>query len=595
MEPRKSLLFDIETNGLLHQVTKVHCISIVDTKTEELFSFTPDTVENALPMLYEADEIIGHNILQFDLPVLRKIFNWNPRPGTRRIDTLVVSRTIHPALKKEDMERGGFPGKLVGSHSLEAWGLRIGEHKAKYEGGWEEFNEDMLHYMEQDVRTNFRLLQYLKPWEYPKAPLELEHRVQEVAHQIELAGWPFDVKEAQELYSKLVGRRDALEKVLIEKFGTWKEIDRQFVAKRDNKPRGIVKGQTVTTWKDVTFNPGSRVHIEKKLREAGWEPEEFTPTGRAKINDDTLERLDLPEAKDLIEYLLIQKRLGQISDGDNGWLRVVDGQGLIHCSYNPMGTMHSRASHHNPNIGQVPNAHSLYGPECRNLFNVPKGWRLVGADMAGAQLRCLAHYIASFDNGAYGRIVTEGDIHTYHMEAASPLIKCRDDAKTTIYAKLFGATATKIGKINGVSSKQGQHVLDLLATKIPALGKLEKAVKEASKKKWLKGLDGRRVPVASDRLALNYLVTSCEAILCKTWMVNWFDEMQAMGYTHGWDGDFVLVGWVHDELQVAVRYGLEAKVGELLVHHAKHAGDVYGFKVALKGDYKVGDTWKETH
>lgn len=592
----RHLLFDIESNGLLHTVTKVHCIAALDVDTEEEFFFTPDCIPQALELLYEADTLIGHNIITYDLKVLKKLYNWDPRPGTNRLDTLVVARTIHPGLRKDDAARGPeWDTSLTGKNSLKAWGIRLGEHKADYDGGWEEYSDEMGSYCRQDIKTNLRLLRHLKPQEYPQSPLWLEHRVEEIVHEIELAGWSFDVKAAQALYTMLVGKLDALEKSLVEKFGTWREVDREFVAKRDNKPRGITKGETVTVYKQVTFNPGSRVHIEKKLREAGWEPDEFTPTGRAKIDDTILEDLNVSGAEDIVSYLLIQKRLGQLMDGDNGWLKMVDDKGLIHCRYNPMGTVHSRASHNHPNIGQVPNEYSLYGPECRSLFVAPKGWKQVGADMAGAQLRCLSHYIAAFDGGAYGRIVCDGDIHTFHKDAAAPLIPSRDNAKTTIYAKLFGAGPPKIGKINGVSAKLGQRILDLLSSKIPALGSLEKAVNVACQKGWLKALDGRRVPVSSKRLGLNYLVTSAEAILCKRWMVDWWDHMYTLGYKHGWDGDFVLVGWVHDELQVAVRDGLEETVGNMLVEAARHSGDEYGFKTKLDSSFKIGNSWKDTH
>ena len=596
----RQLLFDIESNGLIFQITKVHCIAVIDVLTDEEFFFGPETISEGLALLYDADTLIGHNILTYDLKALKKVHGWDPRPGTRRLDTLVVSRTMFPALRKEDAKRGPeWDTKLTGSHSLEAWGIRLGEHKAHYEGGWEEYSEEMGAYCRQDIKTNLRLLRHLKPWDYPQAPLDLEHRVVEIITEIEEQGAPFDSPAGQELYSTLVGKRDELERSLIAKFGTWKEIDRQFVAKRDNKPRGITKGQTVTTWKDVVFNPGSRVHIEKKLREAGWKPTEFTPTGRAKIDDISLEGLseEIPEAKDLIDYLLIQKRLGMLGDGDNAWLKLVDANGKIHANYLHMGTPHSRMAHTKPNIAQVPNAFSLYGKECRDLFRVPTGWTMVGSDLSGAQLRMLAHFIAAFDGGCYADIVLNGDIHTYHQQAAAPLIKSRDNSKTTIYAKLFGAQAGRIAEINKCSRKDGQKILDLLTTKIPGLGKLEKAVKSACGKGWLKGLDGRQIPVDSDRLGLNYLVTGAEAVLSKRWLVKFYDVMDFLGYRHGWDGDFVIMWHVHDEMGIAVRDGTipPEDVGRIVVECAKDAGEDLKLNIRIDAEYKIGKTWFDVH
>ena len=128
----RHLLWDLESDGLLHKVTKVHCISAIDVDTEEKFFWTPENIPNALEFLYnEVDTHIGHNLLAYDLKVLKKLFNWDRRPGSNVVDTLVCARLIHPGLRKDDAERGsGWDTKLTGSNSLKAWGIRLGEHKA---------------------------------------------------------------------------------------------------------------------------------------------------------------------------------------------------------------------------------------------------------------------------------------------------------------------------------------------------------------------------------------------------------------------------------------------------------------------------------
>lgn len=431
----RNILFDIETNGLLRELTKVHCMALIDTDTGEEWSYGPDEVEKGLQDLYDADSLAGHNILAFDLPALWKVFKWAPRPGTRRVDTLVVARKLHPQVKQEDFKRRDYPKELIGRHSLEAWGLRLGEPKSLYEGGWEQWSPEMHAYMEQDARTNLRLLRFLKPWEYPPVPLELDYRVAHVCHLMEHHGWKFDTEKAQTLYVDLVKRRDVLDRSLVEKFGSWEEVAKVYIAKKDNAKRGIKKGDTVTNYKTVTFNPGSRRHIEKKLRELGWTPREFTESGQAKLDEPILEKIDIPEAQQIIEYLLVQKRLGQLADGDNGWMRMVSPQGFIHAYTNPNGTITGRASHSGPNIAQVPAVKGKkgvvpYGKECRELFTVPQGWRLVGADMAGLELRTFAHYLSFYDGGAYGKLVLDGDIHSYNQQAAG--LPTRDMAKTFI-------------------------------------------------------------------------------------------------------------------------------------------------------------------
>jgi len=618
------LLFDIEANGLLREVSKIHCIGTIDIDTGEQRSYGPDQIDEALAYLYEADELIGHNILDYDLRALWKVKRWAPRPGCRRTDTLVISRVIHADLKREDQKRVGFPPKLIGSHSLKAWGLRLGEPKDEFgydekgnplPGVWDNWSQTMQDYMDQDVRTNKRLLFHLKPWEYPSVPLELEHRVQEVTLMMTDAGWPFNEDAATDLYSKLVTRRDELETKLIATFGSWQEVDKVFIPKRDNKRLGYVKGVEVTKYKTVTFNPGSRVHIEKKLREFGWKPTVFTNSGRAKVDEKELLKIELPEAKDLIEYLLVQKRLGQIGDGDNGWLKMVGVDGCIHGRYNPMGTNTGRAAHYSPNLGQVPKVSAPYGKECRSLFTVPQGWKLVGADLAGAQLRCFAHMIAFYDKGAYADVILSGDIHWYHGKIICGLpmdleydktdpkhVQIREKSKTTIYAFLFGAQPPKIGSIwypsqpRSVWVKEGSVIMRRLETKVQGLGKIRDQIAKALKsRKHLKGLDGRLIPVRSEHSALNAVIQNYEAVLCKTWLVSAYDRLIASGLKWGWEGDFVFCGWIHDELQVACREDKVTLVSGIVTGAARDAGIPYGFRVRLDSDASVGDNWAQTH
>jgi DNA polymerase I len=600
----RSLLFDIESNGLLNDVTKIHCMALLDTDTGEEWSYGPDDIDKGLEDLYNADTIIGHNILAYDLPTLWKVLRWAPRPGTRRVDTLVISRLMHPNIKSEDFKRLDYPKKLIGSHSLKAWGLRLGEPKDDYEGGWSEWTPEMHTYMEQDVRTNFRLLNYLKPWEYPQVPLDLEHRVAHVCHLMENHGWTFDLEKAQKLYVTLVKRRDELEKSLVEKFGEWQEVDNVFTPKRDNKKLGYKAGVEVTKYKTVTFNPGSRRHIEKKLKELGWEPQEFTESGQAKLDEPILDKIDLPEAKELIEYLLVQKRLGQLADGDNGWIKVVGQDGCIHCYVNSGGTVTGRASHSNPNIGQVPAIKGKkglvpYGKECRELFTVPAGWRLVGADMAGLELRTFAHYLSFYDGGDYGQVVIGEDIHTHNQKVAG--LPTRDMAKTFIYALLYGAGDAKIGSIIGGSAKQGNGLKQRFFKGLPAYKKLKDRVDIACRKGYLQALDGRRLSIRSPHAALNSLLQGAGAILCKQWLADVYDELTEAGYRFGYmgaggsGGDYVIVGWVHDEIQVACKSELVEVVGETLVRCARAAGEPFNFRIPLDSSYSSGHSWADTH
>lgn len=586
------LAFDIEANGLLDTVSKVHCLCAVDLDSDQTWQFGPSQIEEGLELLKTADLLVAHNALGYDMPVLKKLFGFEHH--TVR-DTLIIARLIHSNLKDTDanrMAQGLIPRDCYGSDSLKAWGYRLGEHKGEYDGGWDEWSQVMQDYCAQDVQVLKRLWHFLQPETYSPEAIELEHDIARVCLSMTHFGWTFDKDKAADLYGKLAARREELSKALIAKFGSWEEVDKVLIPKRDNKARGYKAGVPVTKMKTVEFNPNSRQHIEKKLREMGWKPEVFTESGQAKLDESTLSKVDIPEAKLLVEHFLIEKRLGQLADGDAGWLKLVQPDGRIHGRYNTMGTVTGRSAHFGPNIAQVPAGKSPYGKECRELFTVPKGWSMVGADMAGLELRCLAHYLHAYDGGTYGDLVLNGDVHSENQKAAG--LPTRDNAKTFIYAFLYGAGPSKIGKIVNGSAKHGQELIDRFMRGLPAFGKLRQAVSTAAQKGWLKGLDGRRIPVRSEHAALNSLLQGCGAILCKRWVVDAHKSLKAQ-YKEGYDGDFVFCGWIHDELQVACREEIAEQVGDIIANCARKAGDPYGFKIRLDSEYIIGRSWADTH
>ena len=589
----RKLGFDIEANGLLDTITKIHCLCVVDLETNETFNFRPHELDEGYRLLETADVLVGHNIIGYDLPALQKVAGLSLK--ATRIDTLVTARLIHSNLKDTDsklIQLGNLDKELYGSNSLKAWGQRIGIRKDEYEGGFDEFNEEMFTYCQQDVQVLRSLWHYLKPDQYSANAIKLENDIAEVGFRMETHGWTFDKAKAVDLYSVLVERRNELNKALIAKFGTWEEVDKVLIPKRDNKARGYIAGVPVTKYKTVEFNPNSRQHIEKKLKELGWQPEVFTESGQAKLDESILSRIAIPEAQLLVEHFLIEKRLGQLADGDAGWLKMVKEDGRIHGRYNTMGTVTGRASHFSPNVAQVPAGKSPYGKECRELFTVPQGWKLVGADMSGLELRCLAHYLAAYDGGAYGDLVLNGDVHTENQKAAG--LPTRDNAKTFIYAFLYGAGPAKIGKIVNGTAKQGQELINRFMQGLPAFGELKRAVSKAAQKGWIKGLDGRQIPIRSEHAALNSLLQGCGAILCKRWVV---DSHQSLSSTfrEGYDGDFVFCGWIHDEVQVACRAEIAEQVGNAITNAARNAGQLYGFKIQLDSEYSIGTSWADTH
>lgn len=438
-----ALLFDIETDGLLADLTTAHCICAMEYPGGKLYSFGPDRIAEGLDLLSAAPLLVAHNGLCFDKPALEKL-----NPGItfpRLFDTLTASRLIWANLKDMDFDRlrsqakrknppaETFPAKLCGKHSLEAWGYRLGEYKGDYgkttENAWAHWSQQMQTYCEQDVAVLFKLYRHILSQNYSPEALAIEHAFQEIIFRQEQAGVPFDEKAALSLYADLCAKREELKACLRTLFPD--EVEEEvFIPKVNNKTRGYVKGVPFIKKHVIEFNPNSREMIAKRLMETyGWQPSEFTETGLPKVDGDVLASLDFPACKALSEYLEITKIIGMLSEGKAGWLRLVDDTGRIHGRVITCGAVTGRCTHNSPNLAQIP-AHGTYGHQCRSLFVAAPGMVQVGADASGLELRMLASFMGRYDGGKYARVLLEGDIHTANQKAAG--LETRDNAKTFI-------------------------------------------------------------------------------------------------------------------------------------------------------------------
>lgn len=593
----KRFLFDIETDGLLDQLTKVHSLVIIDLDTEEMGSYADragySPIEAGLEVLKGADLLVGHNIQDFDIPALHKVYGFTFDGEIH--DTLILSRLIWSDLKHNDFrfaeKNPEFPKNLIGSHSLKAWGYRLSNLKDEYDGGWAEWSMEMQDYCEQDTRSNLTLYQKIMSKKPSAESIKLEHDFAAVIRLQEKQGFNFNETAAEKLLASLQVRQAELEAELQAAFPPW-EIKEPFIPKVNNKARGYVKGQLTYKVKEIVFNPASRDHIADRLQKLrGWKPKDFTSQGKPKVDETVLEELDYPEAKLLNEYLLINKRIGQLATGANAWLKLVK-DGKIHGRVNTNGAATGRCTHNKPNIAQVPSVGAPYGAECRALFHAPAGYKLVGADLSGLELRCLAHYMARFDGGAYGDVVVNGDIHTQNQQAAG--LPTRNNAKTFIYGFLYGAGPAKIGSIVNGSEKEGRKLINKFMKATPAIKLLRESVLAAVKKNGhLKGLDGRMLPIRSEHAALNTLLQSAGAILSKKATVILYENLTRMGYI--WGVDYAQVAHVHDEVQLIAREEIADVIGQEAVKSFQQAGEYYNFRCPITGEYKVGNDWAETH
>ena len=571
------MIFDIETDDL--NATKIWCIVAkeVDGKS---YRFTPDEIEDGIKLLEQADTLIGHNIIGFDLPVLEKLYNF--KYSGKVIDTLVMSRLYNPV-----RENG---------HSLKTWGYRLGVPKQE-QPEFDNYTPVMLNYCEQDVILNEAVYKYLldEGLGFSKQSLDLEHRTASIMREQEQTGFYFDSKQAMTLLAELKQNMADVEDEVHNTFKPkWVE-DKQVLPYTKKNGELSKRGLTDEEYESilasgnrepfmrkklVEFNLGSRKQIGEYLIDFGWQPERFTPTGQPIVDEGTLKKIThIKEAKLIADYLLYQKRIAQVSS----WIDELK-EDRVHGRVIPNGTITGRMTHRNPNMAQVPNLGSPYGKECRACWTVPEGYKLVGVDASGLELRMLAHYMNDID---YIEEVVNGDIHSTNQELAG--LKTRDQAKTFIYALVYGAGDAKIGKIINGDINKGKALKERFFKNLPALKKLKDRVQQASNRGFLKGIDGRKIHVRSQHSALNTLLQGCGAIVMKQAMINLYELIKLNTV------DAKFVANIHDEWQLQVKESQADYIGRLGVESIEKVTEQFNMRCDLNGQYKIGGNWSETH
>lgn len=711
------LVYDIEGNGLYAKVHTVHCIRAYDIDTNTMYRFDKDhePIFRGIKLLNEADELIGHNIIGFDNPALRKLFpkftNWN---AIKQFDTIVASKLVFANIMNIDnakVKAGKMPSNLVGNHGLKAWGYRLDEYKGEYGARlkgeseedytrrvWSKYSKEMGDYCEQDVMVNVEL--YWKIQErmikncVPEEALNIEFEFAKLISRQERHGVWFDIDKAEALEKTLLEESaksmDILEETYTPRYfcdrpakagESWipcnmedageltkterankktgktdvtyqnlqgvkyKFIDGQFMeqvriakVKRSKtievpckdggtkslKTTNIVKGAVYSNIVLESFSPTSGRHIIRWLKEMfDWTPTEFTEKGGVKVDGDTLAVLTFDGIESLQRFQMISKRLSQLSEGKGALLRHYNSEShRINGRCDTLGAVTRRCTHSSPNLAQVPSNTAEYGKDFRSLFTTPKGYTLVGADGSGLELRTLSHYLWYYDEGAYGDIVLSGDIHWKNTQDVGFIgqnvkrdkhnaehDRVRGNAKTFIYAFLYGAGASKLGETvmpNGTAKQKesaGKKMKSKFMKANPSIATLIKEVKDRSeKRKFVIDLTGNRLYIRSVHSAPNMLLQSCGAIIMKYWLVEVENMLQEMGYENTDDvkhtdrpHDYEFVLNVHDEAQIEVRNGLEEEVARICEEAFITVGRALDVNILIEGEAQIGKDWSETH
>jgi DNA polymerase I-like protein with 3'-5' exonuclease and polymerase domains len=601
-ESERWLVWDIETDGLYDSVTQTFCIVIYDINLNQFFEYGPEDIDAALHHLDSANVLIGHNICFYDLPVIKKLYNKQFKAHI--IDTLICSRLIWPKeiLYDQDTEQySQVPSKHKASHALKAWGYRLADNKIEFKD-FSKYSEAMLIYCRQDVAVTTKLFKHIQQQNCAQSAFKLEHDFAAAIEKQIRVGFPFDVDACLDLVDDLRTKQTQLETRLKEVFPPL-EHRSWFTPKVNNKTRGYVKGVPFEKVQIEEFNPGSRQQIADRLfKKYGWTPEKTTEKGNPVLDDEVLEKLPYPEAQPLAEYMLVKKRLGQIADGNNAWLKLVNNKtSCIHGDLITNGCITGRCAHRNPNMGQVPAGYSPYGKECRSLFHPPQGQELIGVDAKALELRCLAGYLALWDDGEYAELVTnpEVDIHVYNQEKFG--VETRDISKRLLYGVLYGAGALKAGTIinpnekdEEVLRKLGSTAINSFMTGVPALKSLKNKISAMlQKRSWLKGLDGRPLYCRSEFKGLNVLLQSSGALIMKQVVINLHESMEEAGYVYGID--WQQHAMIHDELQLSCKPEFIEQVKEKALAAFPAAQEFFDFQCKIEGDARVGDNWAQTH
>jgi DNA polymerase-1 len=583
----RSLVFDIETDDL--KATKVWCIVAQDLDSKKIYRFAPHQLESGLELLQSADRLIGHNIIGFDIPIIENLLGVD-LSTKKLVDTLVLSRLLNPVRE--------------GGHSLEMWGYRLNYTKTEFDD-YVKYSAEMLKYCVRDVQLNtmvyYKLQEEAKG--FSKESVELEQEVSLILKEQEQHGFEFNGQKAEKLLSELYKRMNEVEEEVHETFRPkqiFEKITPEYIKDGSLSKLGFnettskkvrLTDEEYTSFKlgtpqfvrthEEEFNLGSRKQIGEYLQDFGWKPKKFTPTGQPIVDEKILIKITtIPEAQLIAEYLLLQKRIAQIES----WIKAVEDDGRVHGFVIPNGTITGRMAHRAPNMAQVPSVKSPYGVECRACWTTPKGYKLIGIDASGLELRMLAHYMKDEE---FTNEIINGDIHSRNQKIAG--LQSRNQAKTFIYALLYGAGDAKLGSVVGGSKDYGARLRERFFANQPAFKTLRDRVTKASRKGYLKGIDGRKIYIRNAHASLNSLLQGGGAITMKRALIILNNKARKRNL------DFKFVANIHDEWQVEVHKTHAEYFGKLGIEAIQEAGDYYNLRCPLDAEYKIGDDWSETH
>jgi DNA polymerase-1 len=603
------IVFDIETDGLLTDVSRLFVIGWKDADSDESGFFLAE--DNWQEFLSNADMLIGHNIAGYDLPALEKLYGF--KYAGPIFDTMLWSQILL-------YKRFGFKG-----HSLESWGELLDFPKIEFDD-FSELSEEMVSYCINDVlltdKVFHRLSKEVEKRKNKYLPLyvKAEHVASEWVAKAEMYGWKMDLPKAFALFEEMTLKLEEAERAFKVLLG-WKSIPGEqkevkhtkdglyfaTMAKRFNVPQimGLYDEEDkliLGPYCNVDFaerNLGSLKDVKEWLFSVGWQPTEFNwKDGQQmspKITEDSLEFLG-EKGKMYLEYLTIRARYSILKT----WLEDVDSEGRLHGSTYLIGTPSLRARH--TKIANIPSAQAVYGKEVRELFITEPGWKIIGADSSGNQARGLAWALGDPD---FTHEILHGDIHTSNARLLTDVLKgmshdqevTRAQAKRILYAFLFGASGAKLWSyiFGTLNSERGERLKKGFMSAVKGFTALvDKLNKEYEKNKKKYGDGAIFAPfgpflfVDSPHKILVYYLQAIEKATCVVSLALCKERLEEAGIPYR-----PLV-FYHDEIEFEVPEEFAVQAAKIAANAFKEGPMSLGVDI-MDGESKVGNNWYEVH
>jgi len=620
-----TIVFDIECDDLLAGCTRMWILAAyeIETNTKKRWLIGDDGWKDYLS---HAKVLIGHNILGYDLPVLKKLFGWTPNRKTKIRDTLLMSQILN-------YKRFGMLG-----HSLKVWGEALSFPKQEF-SDWTRLSPTMIEYCEQDVAVSVKVYEHLMD-EFmslrERAPnidvyLKAEHAAAKWCAIAELEGWHIDIDSAREVFSALEAQMQLAYDALNSRLGT-KTVAKDMVkGEVDVKvPKWTKQGfydVHTARWFDVDpcsgfegeerkiegpycrvefvpLNLDSVADVKIFLYRNNWQPTEWNfkenpLTGKKersspKITEDSLEFLG-GDGKLYVDFLTARSRYGILKT----WLENTDKNRRLHGGCMLIGTPSMRARHNI--IVNVPSAEAPWGKEMRALFTVPEGWTMIGCDSSGNQARGLAHYLG---NEKFTDLLLNGDIHQYNADVLTSVLKDmgidytvkRAQAKRILYAFLFGASGGKLWSyiFGTIETKKGKQLKDGFLKAVPGfkalLDKLENIYEQTSAmgEGYIPSIAGNRIYVDSPHKLLVYLLQSCEKATCSAALMLTMERLEDLNIP------YQPLIYYHDEIDFMVPTQYAEIARDIGKQAFKDGPALFGITI-MDGDGKMGKTWYDVH